>query len=165
MLESQAQADLLFWFYLSLNVLSNLWLILSELPNASLPARPEKISCSTWREWLVVQWTTATALSIQSWQPISACPMGGCEHLPLDSAWAAYTPDSPEDAQTQCNRGMADDVENRLAEMLSAIVLNRNTIIFTLQGFFIDKCWWISLILKAIKFQVGFALSERWSWL
>jgi len=67
--------------------------------------------------------------------------MGGCEHLPLDSAWAAHTPDSPEDAQTQCNRGMADDVENRLAEMLSAIVLNRNTIIFTLQGFFIDKCW------------------------
>ena len=51
--------------------------------------------------------------------------MGGCEHLLLDSAWAAHTTDSPEDAQTQCNRGVADDVENRLAEMPSSIALNQ----------------------------------------
>ena len=53
--------------------------------------------------------------------------MGGCEHLLLDSAWAAYTPGSPEDAETQCNRGVADDVENRLAEMPTTNALNRNT--------------------------------------
>ena len=70
--------------------------------------------------------------------------MGVYQHLSLDSTGAACTPDSPENAQTQCNRGVADDVENRLAEMPSSIALHQqaNLLFRKFLWIILDELYW-----------------------